>query len=186
MFSPAFTRFKVLHAPSAQEINALTTPANPTDSMISNDSACPCSSGKTLGECCAPFHQGTLTAPTPESLMRSRYSAFVLGLSDYIWQTWHPDTRPDLDILGGLSLKWINLEILDTQQGQKDDTQGKVHFIACFVQGNKGKKLDETSAFIKLDDVWVYIDGESATSDISRNEPCPCGSGTKFKRCCLR
>jgi SEC-C motif-containing protein len=127
-----------------------------------------------------------VNAPTAEALMRARYAAFVLGLSDYIWQTWHPDTRPDLEILGGLGLKWINLEILDSQQEQKDGSHGKVRFIASFVQGNKGKKLDETSDFIKLDDAWVYIDGESSTSDISRNEPCPCGSGIKFKRCCLR
>ncbi|MDX8380559.1 MAG: YchJ family protein [Ghiorsea sp.] len=151
-----------------------------------NTGDCPCDSGKTLDHCCKPYHDGTMAAPTAEALMRSRYTAFVLNLPDYIWKTWHESTRPELEILGGLGLKWINLNILSTEAGSATDTQGKVHFIASFVQGKKGKKLDETSDFIKLDDSWVYIDGESSTSDISRNEPCPCGSGIKFKRCCLR
>ena len=146
---------------------------------------CPCNSGKNLSECCEPYHK-VETAPTAEALMRARYSAFVLGLSEYIWETWHPDTRPDLDVLGGIGLKWINLEILDTEAGLVPDNQGKVHFVASYVTGGKGKKLDENSDFVKEDGLWLYVDGESSVSDISRNESCPCGSGQKFKRCCLK
>ncbi len=151
-----------------------------------NTVLCPCKSGKSLDNCCKPYHEGTVEAPTAESLMRSRYSAFVLGLSEYIWRTWHKTTRPDLDILGGLGLKWIDLKIESTQAGKNTDTTGQVHFIASFINGNKGKKLDEISDFIKEDGLWYYVDGESNTYDISRNDACPCGSGVKFKRCCLR
>ncbi len=146
---------------------------------------CPCNSGKTLDKCCEPYHK-LEAAPTAEALMRSRYSAFVLGLSEYIWQTWHPDTRPELDILGGVNLKWIRLEILSHKNGLKNDDSGEVHFIASYVSGNKGKRLDENSRFVKEDGLWLYVDGESKVSDISRNETCPCGSGLKFKRCCLK
>ncbi len=146
---------------------------------------CPCNSGKTLAKCCAPYHEGK-AAPTAEALMRSRYSAFVLGLSDYIWQTWHPDTRPELEVLGGINLKWIDLDILSSEAGLEKDNAGKVHFIASYVGSHKGKKLDENSDFVKEDGVWLYVDGDSKVSDISRNEICPCGSGVKFKRCCLK
>lgn len=148
-----------------------------------NKIPCPCKSGKMLSECCEPYHK-VVTAPTAEILMRSRYSAFVLGLSEYIWETWHPDTRPELDLLGGTNLKWIDLKILSKEAGQKSDSTGKVRFIASYVIGGKGKKLDENSSFVKDDGIWLYVDGESSVSDISRNDPCPCGSGKKFKRCC--
>lgn len=146
---------------------------------------CPCKSGKKFSDCCEPY-QRLEAAPTAEALMRSRYSAFVLGLSEYLWETWHADTRPDLDVLGGINLKWIDLNILDTEAGLEADTTGKVHFIASYVVGNKGKKLDENSNFVKEDGLWLYVDGDSSVTDVSRNEACPCGSGIKFKRCCLK
>ncbi len=150
-----------------------------------NNTLCPCKSGKNLDGCCKPYHDGTVEAPTAEALMRARYAAFVLDLPEYIWRTWHESTRPELDLLGGLGLKWIDLNIQSTQAGSVNDTQGKVHFLASFVSGNKGKVLDEVSDFIKEDGLWYYVDGESSTTDISRNDSCPCGSGIKFKRCCL-
>lgn len=146
---------------------------------------CPCKSGETLPKCCAPYHEGK-AALTAEILMRSRYSAFVLGLSEYIWQTWHPDTRPDLELLGGVNLKWINLEILSKEAGLEQDQQGKVRFAASYVSSNKGKTLDENSVFVKEDNVWLYVDGDCTVVDISRNDSCPCGSELKFKRCCLK
>ncbi|MDX8388640.1 MAG: YchJ family protein [Ghiorsea sp.] len=153
--------------------------------MTSHDqTACPCNSGKMLSECCEPYHT-VKTAPTAEALMRSRYSAFVLGLSEYIWQTWHPDTRPELDILGGMNLKWISLDIVSKEAGLASDNQGRIRFVASYVANNKGKKLDENSTFVKEDGLWLYVDGDSSVSDISRNDACPCGSGKKFKRCCL-
>jgi uncharacterized protein YchJ len=52
---------------------------------------CPCGSGLDLADCCGLWHKGLaggVCAPTPEALMRSRYSAYVLGLVDYLVATW--------------------------------------------------------------------------------------------------
>jgi len=127
--------------------------------------------------------------------MRSRYTAYVLKKYDYLQDTWHPDACPEN--LGGTTLRWINLRIVRTHKGQPNDQQGSVEFIASFCDGNKGKSLHETSRFIRSElssspeknnleknGRWLYLDGQCKVSDIGRNEPCPCGSGKKFKRCC--
>ena len=72
---------------------------------------CPCGSGLPLGECCGRLHDGTATAATAEQLMRSRYSAFVLGDAAYLLATWHPSTRPrslELDD----AVRWTGLDVL--------------------------------------------------------------------------
>lgn len=83
---------------------------------LSSHAPCPCDSGQTYVDCCGPWHLGLLQglhAPTPETLMRSRYSAYVLGLIDYLLATWHPGTAP-----GELELplvKWLGLEVRHAQ-----------------------------------------------------------------------
>jgi SEC-C motif-containing protein len=147
---------------------------------------CPCGSGEKLDDCCGHYmdHGG---APTCETLMRSRYSAYVLDQQDYLRQTWHPDTCPEQ--FGGTSLTWIDLEIVSTEKGLENDQDGVVEFIASFCDSTKGRKLHETSRFGRLkteegDSLWVYLDGKCSVSDIGRNDPCPCSSGKKFKKCC--
>ena len=87
-----------------------------TRNRLSNHAPCPCDSGQTYVDCCGPWHAGLLQglhAPTPEALMRSRYSAYVLGLPDYLLATWHPGTAP-----GELELplvKWLGLEVRQAQ-----------------------------------------------------------------------
>ena len=144
-------------------------------------SLCPCGSGKALTECCGRYLSGE-AAPTAEALMRSRYSAYVLNNHDYLTKTWHPDSCPEQ--LGGTALKWIALEIVSTEQGLEDDSEGKVSFIANFCDTVKGRRLHETSRFVRVDGNWVYLDGQCKVSDIGRNDACPCGSGNKFKKCC--
>jgi len=114
--------------------------------------------------------------------MRSRYSAYVLDQQEYLRNTWHPDTCPEH--LGGTALKWIALEIVSTELGQKDDEEGKVTFVASFSDNTKGRKLHETSRFVRQGGNWVYLDGRCKVTDIGRNDACPCGSGNKFKKCC--
>jgi len=147
-------------------------------------SLCPCGSGRELEQCCGRYFK-TVDAPTCEALMRSRYAAYVLGNhDDYLQQTWHPDTCPES--IGGTSLKWIGLEIVDSKAGSATDDSGEVSFIAGFIDGSRGRRLHETSRFVRLDGRWLYLDGECRVSDIGRNDPCPCGSGVKFKKCCGR
>lgn len=145
-------------------------------------SACPCGSGKELEQCCGRYLQGD-SAPTAEALMRSRYTAYVRENHDYLLRTWHPDTCPET--LGGTTLKWINLEIVGGEQGQENDAEGEVRFIASFYDGRKGRRLHEVSRFVRgSEGEWLYLDGECTLEEIGRNDPCPCGSGLKFKRCC--
>jgi len=144
-------------------------------------SLCPCGSGEPLELCCRPCLNGK-PAPTAVALMRSRYSAYVQDNHDYLMKSWHPDSRPEQ--LGGTALNWIHLEIVGSKKGQECDETGVVEFVASFSAGQKGKQLHERSRFVRLDGVWVYVDGECRVTDIGRNDPCPCGSGKKFKKCC--
>lgn len=143
---------------------------------------CPCGSSLTYAVCCGNCHRGQ-PAATPEALMRSRYSGFVLGLADYLLATWHPDTRPaTLDL--SESPDWASLRILDTTDC--GDT-GRVHFQAIYRAGKGWACLEEHSEFVKEGGRWYYLRGETSEKDMKpgRNEPCPCGSGKKYKACCL-
>ncbi|WP_375183140.1 YchJ family protein [Marinobacter sp.] len=143
---------------------------------------CPCGSGKAYNECCQPFHLGK-PAPSPEALMRSRYSAFVLGLPDYLRDTWHESARP-ADLSLDSSPEWTALNILSS--GENDDT-GTVHFRAVYRLGQGWGFLEEESRFAWEDGRWFYLRGDTREGQLKpgRNEPCPCGSGRKFKACCL-
>jgi SEC-C motif domain protein len=127
------------------------------------EQACPCGSANTYATCCAPHHHGTQPAPTPEALMRSRYSAYVLGLLDYLLRTWHPSTAP-----GDLELpptQWLGLQVLHTEQ---TDNAGVVEFIARYKVNGKAHKLHEVSRFVRepvptaADEAapWRYVDGQ--------------------------
>lgn len=134
-------------------------------------------------------------APTPEALMRSRYSAFALGgMGAYLLETW--DTRyrdPALTarILDQRDSDWLGLEILATSDS---GNQGTVDFKATYrplaVNSDTSPQiLHERSRFKRHGGAWRYLDGlidpPPSTTPVSRNAPCPCGSGKKAKRCCL-
>ncbi|WP_111495883.1 YchJ family protein [Marinobacter bohaiensis] len=143
---------------------------------------CPCGTGRTYGECCAPAHSGT-PAPSPEALMRSRYSAFVLGLTDYLRQSWHPSTRPaSLD--RGDTPQWTGLTVLSSTS---DGDRGQVHFRAIYRESGQWGYLEEKSDFVVEDGRWYYLSGNPQQGVLKpgRNDRCPCGSGRKFKSCCL-
>ena len=151
---------------------------------MSVDQPCPCGSQKSYGQCCAPLHAREYTAATAEALMRSRYSAYVLKNTDYLAATWHPSTRPTVLDLASDGTAWQRLAILATQHGGADDDTGTVEFAAFF----SGGQLHERSRFVKQEGRWFYLDGEIlpplVQAKVGRNDPCPCGSGKKFKKCC--
>ncbi|AZT82440.1 zinc chelation protein SecC [Marinobacter sp. NP-4(2019)] len=143
---------------------------------------CPCGSGEAYHACCRPLHQGG-PAPTPEALMRSRYCAFVFRLADYLLETWHQSTRPPfLDL--EQSPDWSSLRILESSV--RGDA-GTVHFRAVYRLGDGWGYLEEVSNFIREEGRWYYVSGETSEGQLKpgRNEPCPCGSGKKYKACCL-
>ena len=135
--------------------------------MISSDSVfavpasgdrCPCLSGETYGLCCGRYHCGT-PAPTAEALMRSRYSAFAVGNSRYLLDTWHPSTRPaELELDAGL--QWRRLDIVETSAGGPLDDRGVVRFRAHYRDGAGRGIQEETSRFLRVGGKWLYLDGE--------------------------
>jgi SEC-C motif domain protein len=127
--------------------------------------ACPCGSGASYADCCARWHQGIGTgehAATPEQLMRSRYSAYVFGLLDYLLVTWHPSTAPgDLELS---PTQWLGLEVLHAEQSQD---AGVVEFVARYKVGGKAHKLHEVSRFVREQGRWLYIDGQQPEDQAS-------------------
>jgi SEC-C motif-containing protein len=119
---------------------------------------CPCGSDEPFGRCCLPLHLGERHADTAEQLMRARYSAYAAGDLDYVWQTWHPRTRPWK--LTDTGLTWTGLEIVDTVDGRHGDESGEVEFRAHYLQNRRAGYLHERSRFAVRARRWFYLDGE--------------------------
>ena len=164
--------------------------------MQATTETCPCGSGKPYAECCRPLIEGSETALTAEALMRSRYTAFTKVAVPYLLDTVHPGQRGQHDARSirkwAERSEWRRLEILDTQAGSPDDTEGKVEFYAEYIEKDVKKRHHEIAEFRKKDDKWYFYDGKPpkqaqvvhATPKVGRNDPCPCGSGKKYKKCC--
>lgn len=156
-------------------------------------SQCPCGSGKTLEECCGPILAGG-PAASPEALMRSRYSAYALCDVDHLERSLAPEARADHDRAAAeqwaKSVQWLGLEILSTQGGDAEDQTGVVEFSCRFRDSGGEHTHHETSNFRRQDGGWVYVDGKVHNTPVTRgpkvgrNDPCPCGSGKKYKQCC--
>ncbi len=97
---------------------------------------CPCGSDEPFGRCCLPLHLGERQAETAEQLMRARYSAYAVDTLDYVWQTWHPRTRPK-EMTAQAGSAWTGLEIVDTVEGLSGDESGEVEFRAHYVQNRR-------------------------------------------------
>lgn len=123
------------------------------------DSSCPCGSSQTYARCCGRWHAGPLRlqAPDAESLMRSRYSAFVLDDLPYLLDTWHPDTRPSALEPNPPGLKWLGLQV--KRYERQDDTHAMVEFVARSRLHGRADRLHETSRFERIGGVWFYLDG---------------------------
>jgi SEC-C motif domain protein len=123
-------------------------------------SPCPCCSGLLYAACCRPYHLDTDTPDTPEKLMRSRYSAFSLGLADYLLRTWHFRKRPAHIDLADDPTDWQRLEILKCHAGRPGDTRGKVEFKAYYLVPGGISYLHEISSFVRENGAWLYVDGK--------------------------
>ncbi|MQA33543.1 YchJ family protein [Modestobacter roseus] len=119
---------------------------------------CPCGTGLPLAECCGRLHDGTATAATAEQLMRSRYSAFVVGAPAYLLATWHSTTRPRSLTLDP-DVRWTGLDVLRTTGGTLLAAEGTVEFRASHVIGSAAGSQHEDSRFVREDGAWRYLDG---------------------------
>lgn len=154
--------------------------------------SCPCGSEKSYSQCCEPFLSDMAQPDTAESLMRSRYTAYTRKDSAYLYKTWHSITQPKSINLDDDAMHWDRLEVVRTEAGQPTDETGIVEFIAHFTIDGQSGQLHEISEFTKESGIWFYKDGSSPQSGTvrkpnktGRNDPCPCGSGKKYKKCCM-
>lgn len=127
-------------------------------SSVPAEPDCPCSSGRTYAQCCGRLHGGEPAADA-ETLMRSRYSAYVLGLADYLAATWHSNFRPPLTELQQLPARqWLGLTI--RQATDDGNARATVEFIARFKINGRAYRLHETSRFVREHGRWWYCDGD--------------------------
>lgn len=155
-------------------------------------SSCPCGSEQDLEACCGPIMAGG-PAPSAEALMRSRYTAFTLGDLDYLERSLVTETREAFNRAETervmREVTWLGLEIRDTAEAE--DGTATVEFIARFRKGHETLAQHERARFRQEEGAWRYIDGDINPKSpprhvvkIGRNDPCPCGSGRKYKKCC--
>jgi SEC-C motif-containing protein len=169
---------------------------------------CPCGSNLAFEACCKPFVSGEALAPTAEKLMRSRYTAYTLADINYLTKTLAPESRSDFDAGStkewAEKSKWKGLKIVSTKAGGPTDKKGTVEFIATYEQEGQGIDHHEVSQFRKTSHgEWVFVEGDHhthkegeghahhekaetvvrQTPKVGRNDPCPCGSGQKYKKC---
>lgn len=158
-------------------------------------SACPCGNKQSYDACCGLYIEGGQKPETAEQLMRSRYTAYTRENIDYIDATHYPSGKDEFDKAQALAWaknsEWKGLKILDKKAGGKDDQTGVVEFTVDFILNGEPNKLHERSDFKKKNGVWYYLDGKQPTEQyrreapkVGRNDPCTCGSGKKFKKCC--
>jgi len=114
----------------------------------------------------------------------------------YIYQTIHPDFRSDWDeksvTAWSKNAVWHGIDIVFTEAGGPTDDQGIVEFVARFSIRGDQMRHHERSVFEKIENRWYFKEGEfmtpkqvrRETPKVGRNDPCPCGSGKKFKKCC--
>jgi len=145
---------------------------------------CPCGSGKKYALCCKPYIEEGKKVPNVEILMRSRYTASVLKNANYVLETNYRQLIDD-KALKRLErelddVEWLKLDVIDSSKSEVEfrayyrDFDGKIHV------------MHENSHFAFENGKWYYRDGVIYQSKMERNEPCPCGSGKKYKDCCAK
>ncbi|MHB8845881.1 MAG: YchJ family protein [Nitrospirota bacterium] len=156
---------------------------------------CPCGSTKAYADCCRPVITGERRAETAEQLMRSRYSAYVVKELAWLKTSLHPDHRGDYDEASSKAwadrAEWHGIEILGTEKGGPGDQEGTVEFSVSFTESGVRQEYRERSSFAKAGETWYFTSGKvlpprpvQTGPKTGRNDPCPCGSGKKFKKCC--
>ena len=166
---------------------------------MKNDELCPCASGKTFGTCCGPVLSGERKAETAVELMRARYSAYAVGDIKFLYASSGPEARAEFDEDStrnwSTAAVWSGLEVLAAEAGGPSDEEGFVSFVARYAaKGQEDQVCEhrENAYFKKIDGEWRFIDGQIQNSEpyrreepkVGRNDPCPCGSGKKYKKCC--
>ena len=132
--------------------------------MLAPNAACPCHSGRKYKKCCRLVHEGQ-PAASPEALMRSRYSAYALGLVDHILRTTHPDGphyEADVERWRAEVQAFVDgtsFDRLEVLEARDDGERGIVDFRAHLSGGGRSTVLAERSLFLEVDGRWLYHSG---------------------------
>ena len=163
---------------------------------------CPCGSEKTLADCCALIHADESLAVNAEQLMRARYTAFVINNIDFVINSYHSSCNAHLErdeIASAAEIDWLKLQIINSSKAL--DETAFVEFKAWYMEDGQLQLMHERSRFLKErageQRVWRYIDGvfpdkkqqvsgPVTVTKVGRNDPCPCNSGKKHKKCCAK
>lgn len=163
---------------------------------MKKEEKCPCCFDKPYGECCGPILENSRKADTAEELMRARYSAYVTEHIEFLKTSATATVQAEFDENASLAWSraahWHGLEIIATEKGGKEDSEGVVEFRATYTANNEFCNHHEVAKFVKEADGWKFDDGELVREapimreapKVGRNDPCPCGSGKKYKKCC--
>lgn len=157
-------------------------------------SGCVCGSGEAFEVCCGPILEGK-EATTALALMRSRYTAYVLGRIDHIAKTSSPEALVSFSEEDAQRMskeaEWVGLEIHNCVAGGPTDSTGQVDFTFRYKHHGEACFQREVAAFVRVDGAWRYKDSlinpkqpPVRVEKTGRNDPCPCGSGKKYKKCC--
>jgi len=128
--------------------------------------------------------------------MRARYTSYVTGDVEFLSTSSTQEVQSEFDLEAckawSAASEWHGLEILHTVDGQKGDKTGVVEFRALYTTNDEFCNHHEVSQFVNEKDGWKFASGELISESpivreepkIGRNDPCPCGSGKKYKKCC--
>lgn len=120
--------------------------------------ACPCGSGQNYALCCGRFIEGDDIPETPEQLMRSRYTAYLIRNEAYLLDTWHPSTRPSsLFYECELPVKWVRLSVINAIEPGPSEVRATVEFDSYYKLMGKLEQMHEVSEFIKEAGRWFYV-----------------------------
>lgn len=157
---------------------------------------CPCASGLAFAKCCGPLLSGLKTAKTAEELMRARYTAYTRQEIEYLFETSAGRVQREFDEDStrkwAESAEWKGFRILSSEAGGEADDRGVIEFIASFSMNDRDCSHHERASFEREKGEWKFSDGRIFGPEpyrrekpkIGRNDPCPCGSGRKSKKCC--
>ncbi|MDA3926431.1 MAG: YchJ family protein [Kiritimatiellae bacterium] len=159
---------------------------------------CPCGSKLDFDQCCEPFLLDIKKPKTATQLMRSRYTAYAMGTVEFLFKTSSPKVKKEFDADSSRkwaeSAKWTGIEVIKEIEGTAKDSKGTVEFIAHYTVNETDFNHHERADFAKIDGEWMFMDGKIFGPEpkrreepkIGRNDPCICGSGKKYKKCCSK
>jgi len=157
---------------------------------------CPCTSGRPFAECCQPILTGAQQPGSPEALMRARYTAYATGAHDFIRDSHVPSGRHEVNLNSvrewSEAAEWSGMDIVRVEGGGPADDEGLVEFRARYALNGEELEHHEIATFSREDGQWFFVDGQEPRKEpfrrtgrkVKPNEPCPCGSGSKYKKCC--